>query len=703
TVDELGEYRFEDVPLTIGNNQVRIVLYGPQGQVQERIENYQISGGMARPGETNFTAGAVDSDHQLIRLVPKKNPGLVGVAANAYVAHGLSKEVTVFGSTSKLPTQEGEKKYVTAGAMGTFLNSLGQAELYKEIGGGQAVDLRLVTKLLGLRLNMQSAFFNKFESPDAGFGTNAKKFESEIRANTGFKTPFGNLGLQLSARHRKNVTGLPTSDVSFQQTLGLSGVNLTQETSSSFIDFNHQSSSGKMSATVRLRQWQIRGQLDYNLHPLTEFSGINGEVRYTDQDGFSAAVNAQHNFLSRSQGVGAQVGYDFGKFLGSVDVAWVKERGVEVTLRASTSLGPYGRDGRYIMSSKKMSRSTPVQGHVFLDHDGNNAYSEGDEPIPESQLLVGGRGTPETADEEGYVIANTGGEGQVVNVEVNKSTLADPYYMPGLPGYSTVLRPGSMPKFDLPVIETGAIDGTVYRDNGDPISGMRLELVDEGGAVIKTTDTAYDGFYTFEFVPPGTYSVRADPSYGVNVPPETVTVASDDLFNSGIDLQLLEQVEEAEAVDGVEEGDEPSTAPDSDTESGRVAHTYHERSNGTLQPAPLSTEGDLSAFVKRVRIGEHPDTVRLVLDLSGPIVYRMGFADGGKTLTIDLPDVGWQAMQHWRGTKTPVIESFDAEALPEGGTRLVIRGKGLLASGLNGVLEPQNGQGYRLFLDLMTP
>jgi hypothetical protein len=703
TVDELGEYRFEDVPLTVGNNQVRIVLYGPQGQVQERIENYQISGGMARPGETNFTVGMVDSDRQLIRLVPRNSTGNEGIASNAYVSHGLNKEVTVFGSTSRLPTQEGERKYVTAGVMGSFLNSLGQAELYKELNGGQAVDLRLVTKLLGLRLNLQSAFFNNFESPDAGFGDGAKKFESEVRANTGFKTPFGNLGLQLNARHRQNVVGLPTTDVSFQQSLGLSGVNLTQETSSNFLDFNHVSSAGKLSATVRLRQWQIRTQLDYNIHPKREFSGVNGEVRYTDEDGFSAAVNAQHNFLTRGQGLGAQLGYDFGKFLGSVDVGWVKEQGVEVTLRASTSLGPYGRNGRYVMSSQKMSRSAPVQGHVFLDHNGDEVYSEGDEPIPEAHLMVGGRGTPEESDEEGYVIANAGGEGQVVNVEINKSTLADPYYLPSLPGYSTVLRPGSMPKFDLPVIETGAIDGTVYRDNGEPIPGMRLELVDEGGAVIKTTDTAYDGFYTFEFVPPGTYMVRADPSYGVNVPPETVTVASDDLFTSGIDLQLLEQVEEAEAVEGVEEGDEPSAAPDAAAESGRVAHTYHERSNGTLQPAPLSTEGDLSAFVKRVRIGEHPDTVRLVLDLSGPVVYRMGFADGGKTLNLDLPGVAWDAIPRWRGDATPVIESFETEALPEGGTRLVIRGKGSLASGLNGVLEPQNGQGYRLFLDLMNP
>ena len=150
----------------------------------------------------------------------------------------------------------------------------------------------------------------------------------------------------------------------------------------------------------------------------------------------------------------------------------------------------------------------------------------------------------------------------------------------------------------------------------------------------------------------------------------------------------------------MEEGDEPESTDEAESGSGRVAHTYHERSNGTLQPAPLSTEGDLSALVKRVRIGEHPDKVRLVLDLSDPIVYSMGFADGGRTLNIDLPDVAWDALRNWRGTHTPVIERFEAQALAGGGTRLVIYGRAPMASGLNGILNPADGQGYRLFIDL---
>ena len=700
TVDEKGEYRFEDVPLSVGNNQIRVVLYGPQGQVQERIENYNVSGGMTKPGQTDYSVGVVDSDRPFVMLAGRQGDPLRGLAGNAYAAHGLNQQLTVFGSVSKLPTQKEEKSYATAGVMASFLNSLGQAEFFKEANGGHAIDLRLATQLLGLRLNLQSAFFRHFDSPDAGFDDSAKTYEGEVRASTNVKTPIGGLGMQFSGKHRESKSSLPFSTASFQQSLGLSGIRLTQSTTSNFDNYIHQSSVGKLTASVRIQQWQLRSQLDYNIYPRKELSSGNAELRYRGRDGFSAAVNAQHSFLTRDQSAGFQVGYDFGSVLGSLDLGWVKEGGYNVAVRASTSLGPYGRDGKYIVDSKKMSRDAPVQARTFLDHDRDGVFSEGDEPVPEAQLLMNRQSNNERGDEEGYVIARNGPSGDIVNIELNKSALIDPYYQPGIPGYSTVLRPGSMPMFDFPVIETGAIDGTAYREGNVPISGMKLELVDEGGAVVQTTETAYDGFYTFEFVPPGTYSVRADPSYGVNVPPETVTVTSEDLFAYGIDLQLLEQAEEVEAADEAEEGDEPSSVDEAESESGGVAHTHHERSNGTLQPAPLSTEGDLSAFVKRVRIGEHPDKVRLVLDLSGPIVYSMGFADGGKTMHIDLPGVAWDAMRIWRGSHTPVIESYEVQALAGGGTRLVIHGRGPIASGLNGVLKPADGQSYRLYIDL---
>lgn len=705
-VDETGEYRFENVPLNIGNNQIRIVLYGPQGQIQEKIENYNIGSNMVEPGKTEYTAGFVDVDRPFFPVELRDSTGPRGFAKNAFVAHGLSENLTLFGSAADLPTTDGDKKYVTAGAATSILGGLAQAELYGEVGGGKAIDVRYLTELKGIRLNLQSAFFNEFNSPDAGFDDTTKTYEGEFRASTTLKTFLGAIGLQLNTKHLEKKGSLPQTNVDFVQTLNKGSLRLTHQTDTVLSDFDHSTSSGKINATVRVNRWQFRSQLDYSIYPDDRLNSIQGDVRYRGEDGFSAAVSAQQDFVTSNFGTGFQIGYDFKRFLGSLDLNWEKEGGLALVARASSSLGPYGKDGKYTVLSNKLSKATPVQGRVFMDRDGDGVFSEGDEPVEDARISINGGRAKEEPDEEGIISVTSAAASDIVDIEVDKSFLSDPYYRPGIAGYSTVLRPGSMPQFDFPIIETGSIDGTVMREDGNPISGMRLELVNEKDEVVMDVETAYDGFYTFEFVPPGTYTVRADPSYGVHVPPETVTVTSDDLFAYGIDLQLLEQAEEVEA-DGdsgaLTEGESASSESEEATESGEVAHTYHESSNGTEQPAPLPPEGGLSAFVKRVRIGEHPDRVRLVMDLSGSIAYHVNEAQGGSVITIDLPNVAWNALTHWRAHNTPILQSFEVQALEGGkGTRLVLKAHDKMKLGLNGVLPPQDEAGHRLYIDLQA-
>lgn len=71
--------------------------------------------------------------------------------------------------------------------------------------------------------------------------------------------------------------------------------------------------------------------------------------------------------------------------------------------------------------------------------------------------------------------------------------------------------------YDFGELRTGSISGTVFIDpnkDGLPqpdeikLPGIRVELIDRDGAVIQTTTTNQDGFYRFEGLPPGQYSVR---------------------------------------------------------------------------------------------------------------------------------------------------------------------------------------------------
>ena len=345
------------------------------------------------------------------------------------------------------------------------------------------------------------------------------------------------------------------------------------------------------------------------------------------------------------------------------------------------------------MYARQQRNKAPVLAHVFLDYDNDGIFSEGDEPVEGVHLRAGSRKSKEESNSDGYVVV-TGGT-SLTDISIDEASLEDPYFKPAVRGYSTIPLPGTMPSFELPLLETGIVEGVVFYEGGErPVAGMNIQLVSTEGEVVMESETAFDGYYAFEFVLPGEYVVQADPKYEVFVPPETVTVTSEDLFVYGIDLFLLEQAEEVR----VTSDENQVTGGES---SGVVAQTQH-HPTGT-QPAPLSSDSN-PAIVKHVRIGESPKKDRLILELSAAADYSITKSDDSRMVDVDLPNVSWEADGFPQGTTTVVIQGLEIQPLEGGGTRVRIMTGKALSVGDNGILPPSEkmGTGHLLYVDLLS-
>lgn len=725
-VDQGGEYRFEDVSTQYGNNRIRVVLYGPQGQIREDVKDYNFSSAMLRPGETSVTGGLVDSDKDFIPLSKQDDSTRPrGIAKSIVGAFGLNRNVTLFSAINQAPVDDHLETYGSAGVTFSAAGGYGQVETYKQANGGHAVDLRFLTEVMGFRVNLAHVSYNNFDSLKNDDGVSGKRHEQDVTLARSFQLPFGSLGLQFDANRIARKNGDNDLTIRSRQSLGRAGIQLTHQTVTRMFNQDHETTSGNLSANVRMRKWRFTGNMAYDYFPFARFTTGSVEARYQTADDFTVAVSLQNDFVQDLIGAGVQVGYDFKRFLASIDTNWREQEGVSVILRASTSLGPYGSSGGYNMVSESQRGLSPVRGHAYLDKNLNSTFDEGDEPIEGAQMNVGGRLSDEDSDETGYMVARKNTRSGLNNIELASSSLADPYHAPAVPGYSIALRPGTIPEIQFPVIETGAIDGTILDLNGEAVQGINIQLVDDKGNVAAVTQSAFDGFYTFEFVRPGTYTVQVDPAHNVHVPPETVTVVSDDLFASGVDL-LLEQAQETdgasadaqaeaadlESFDAEFKATEEEAAteglsdvePQSGAESGGVAQPYHEAHNGTRTPAPHSIDSGLSAVVHRVRIGEHPDRLRLVMELSGPVAYKIQAGETPNEWILDIPGTAWDALTTWRVGDSPVIQNFETEALPGDngaviGTRIRFRADHAFGVAGQGLLPPDGKAGHRLYID----
>ncbi len=672
SVSEDGEYRFENVQLTFGKNKIRTILYGPQGQKEEKVKIYDISNSMLRPGQTIIEASLVEHETDLFENEEDKElreGRPKGLAQKYLIRRGINKFLSAFASFTGMPgsgqvnDEAEEREYASLGLNFSILGTLGSIEAYKELDGGTAFDLRAARKFFGTNLNLRAALLSDYESRYTGYGENAKTKTAEASISRTFRTPLGPLGLRFAGDYEEQEGGRKETDLTAAQNFGLFGARLTNTIDWKHVDGEHLNTKGRLNANYMINEnWSLRGTAYYNVSPEYDLRNITAELRYKGDDGLTAAFDVNHNLLADDDAtkLGAEIGYEFEKVRSSLDLDWLGDRGLNVMLRNNFSLAPYGPGGSYLMSGKNISGRAAVAGKVYLDKDYDGTFSPGDEPLQGATLNVSGR-KGESSDPQGRALY-TGGRSRngYDTVTLAADSLGDPFRKPGVEGFTTTLRPGTAPSVEFPVMDTGIIDGEVLLESGEPLVGLTMQLVTPDGRIFAETRTAYDGFYTFEHIVPGSYFIRVDPSNDVlNVPPRHVLVTSETLFQDGMTFLVPEQASETEAA-GKADADE----------SGRITQLYrtHPASSGLTSPARnsnLQTGSGFSATAHQVRIGEHPGKARLVLDLSGPATYSLLSTDNGKSLSLRLNETGWDAATSWsapaKRKETGIVRRYHVE------------------------------------------
>ncbi len=543
-----GVYRFDDVVLMAGNNKIRTVLYGPQGQVEERVKEYNINGSFLQPGDTVYEASLVDTSDTLISFNNQKSSGSgarsKGMAYSANVRHGLNRNMTVFATASNAMIRTGPQKFVTAGGHASFGPLSGKVEAYKALGGGYALDSRFSTRMMGWNLNLSGAHFSGFESDRAGYGATAKTRDIKVRASKRLNTPLGGGNLNISASHLKRENGSVQTNLSSSQNISKDQRRVGHNIRASWRDHELNLVEGRLNGGFRLgRKVNVRGMLNYRLKPDFVWEDVSTNMRYRHSKNLTSGVSVGRNLQDGKVRSSANVDYDFGTFLAGLQGNWQKGGGYNVGLRASTSLAPFDEDGGYLARSHSMKKQNAVRSHLFWDKGVDGVYQEEeDETLAGARMILNGHRSDET-DEKGRTSIVQYEVGDYAGMEVDKHSLDNPFLVSTEEGYRVLLRPGVALDVNVPLVHTGAIDGSVYFENGDPVSGLRLQLVDKNEKVVSDTLSAFDGFYTFDLVKPGDYRIQADPEMNVRMVAKNVTISPDELFVYGADMDLLEKEE----------------------------------------------------------------------------------------------------------------------------------------------------------------
>jgi len=160
------------------------------------------------------------------------------------------------------------------------------------------------------------------------------------------------------------------------------------------------------------------------------------------------------------------------------------------------------------LSRRPLAQAGSVHAVVFRDLN-DNGVRDPAEPLEKGVLVTTGTMVADhPTNASGAITVGGLTAYQPITVGLDQASLSDPMLVPKTALQVVVPRPGIPAEVQIPLVGGGDIEGAVVKSAELGFEGLDLELVDASGKVAATARTDFDGFFLFDRVAYGTYTVR---------------------------------------------------------------------------------------------------------------------------------------------------------------------------------------------------
>jgi hypothetical protein len=552
-----GRYEFRDVPLVYGVNVLRLEFFGPQGQRRTETRRVLVGDGAVPKGKFNFRLSANQHDTELIDVndddVVTPESAIEGDGRFfAEAEYGITKNFSLTGGASSLPLLSGRRNYGSLGARLGYRNTFSELDLITDSEGGVAGQASVQMILpADLSLLLQHAQFDDFLSEEADDVNGLLQSLSNARLDGVISAPvLPRIPFSITGRHERREGDYQETEVSNRLSLALrmlafSNTFAWRNVHSAGVDT--ETANGSLLIGGRFGRAYVRGEMQYDVEPDSQVTaGVLTGDWYFDTD-FSARLSVQRQFVAPARTVyGAGLSRKFRYASVGVTGEYGSDDSASALLNVSFGFGRDPRTGSWHASADPKAEQGAVSARAFLDRNLSGTYDAGDEPIEGVRFMTNRGRVRQSTDENGVAFVTDLASYEQVDLTLPPRSLDDPYWLAQPEGFTLTPRPGRAAIAEFPVVTTGEVDGTVYRvrdGRRHEVSEVVVELIDETGRLVQQVETAYDGFYLFESLLPGRYTVRIDSAQMGRLDlrstePRTVEIGGDGTVVSGVEFTL---------------------------------------------------------------------------------------------------------------------------------------------------------------------
>ena len=518
-----GRYDFNDIDLLFGDNQFKLVFYGPQGQVKTEQEQVYIGANQSNEQASQYAFSLVESGKKLFNVSDYTSNTQPGWLSTITYEHGISDNISLHAGLESLFADEGDdvQRYSIGTNIDLFERWLINLDLQTDQDQHLKGDVNLRTKYGNHAFSLNYNYIDAFQtdtdedlrqSVDIG-DTQTITFDMNGRILTDTFIP---LNYQNKWIHRiRSYDGSEslTSDtlsnqITFSSHIGTIINALSYSTT-------NQSDEPILNGFIRyqtaLGPLYSRLQTSYNIKPDVEALSYSWDLSLP----FS-------NYVDSQLGLAYQENND--KLTSTLSLNWIFDK-VDITtygkydndsnwtagFNTRFSFGYEPTTDEFFISNRAFSSTGTLMARVFVDDNLNGSFDEGEETIEGVRVKAVQSRRQGKTNESGIATISSLKKNKRTDIVIDKRSIDDPFIIPATPGVSLTPRTGIINTIDIPMVNASELEGTVYlRDGeGNEKTGnyLTVNLYNSDGDKVATTESEFDGYYLFTDLLPGKYTV----------------------------------------------------------------------------------------------------------------------------------------------------------------------------------------------------
>lgn len=514
-----GRYEFLDVQLLYGQNRFEIVLYGPQGQIRRETKQLLVGAESIPPRQTYYWLGGYQDGIDLIGLgrSPPRSGRNIGTWRGAFgIERGIdTKTSAAFYGHSLVIASGLRRNYGELSLRRVVGPTLFEVSGTGALEGGFAARVEMLGQFGNTNISAESIIGrNGFESDRIRTGeTGLHRFSVDQSVKLGRTV----LPLHGEINYTTRIDGIKRLGLEARTSLSIGRISLGGDITyrserSPLLGGSVDSLGTTFRASGSIARVRVRAETRFSIAPEKRFesASVTGEWSAGRDDRYRSNWRAELGYEGTTRLSRIGIGYvrRFEKFALTGTVEARSDGAVAAGLNIAFSLGADPRGGGFRLSSQSLATQGQVLARVYRDDNGDGIRQQ-NEPLEKDVQMTAGRTSVERlTGVDGRVMIEGLAPFQPVLIGIDTSSLSDPFVQPSTPGLVVTPRPGVAIALELPLVSTGEVDGTLLSPSGQNFEGVDLELVGAQGRVVKITRSEFDGFFLFDGVPYGRYTLR---------------------------------------------------------------------------------------------------------------------------------------------------------------------------------------------------